>query len=81
MHKFVFCGKVLPVVASAVHLGHVLSTSLDDSDDILRVIRDMARKANCISRSITENHICANVTRQYRHEFGTSKLCAVLRGV
>ena len=48
VHKFVFCGKVLPVVASALHLGHVLSANLDDSDGILRVTRDMARKANCM---------------------------------
>ena len=47
-HKFIFCGSVLPVVASAVHLGHILRADLDDSDDILRVARDIARKANCM---------------------------------
>ena len=39
-----FCGSVLPVVASAVHRGHILRADLDDSD-ILRVARDIARKA------------------------------------
>ena len=48
MYLHVLGGILLNVVASAVHLGHVLSTNLDDSDDILRVIRDMARKANCM---------------------------------
>ena len=47
-HKFMFCGRVLPIVASAVHLGHILRADLDDSDDILKVTRDMARKANCM---------------------------------
>ena len=47
-HKFIFCGSVLPVVASAVHLGHILCADLDDSDDILKVARDIARKANCM---------------------------------
>ena len=48
-HKFMFCGSVLPVVASAVHFGHIiLHAHLDDSDDILRVARDIARKANCM---------------------------------
>ncbi len=43
-----FCGSVFPVAASAVHLGHVLRADLDDSDDTLRVMKDMARKANCM---------------------------------
>ena len=33
-HKFMFCGSVLPVVASAVYLGHIIRADLDDSDDI-----------------------------------------------
>ena len=43
-----FCGRVLPVVDSAVHLGHTICADLDDSDDMLRVTVEMARKANCM---------------------------------
>ena len=36
------------VVAYAVHLGHILRADLDDTDDMLRVARCIAKKANCM---------------------------------
>ena len=38
----------LPYLDSVVHLGHILTFSLDDKDDIIRVIKNMNRKANFI---------------------------------
>ena len=31
-----------------IHLGHVLSFDLNDGPDILRVLKDLNRKANCV---------------------------------
>ena len=43
-----FNNTKLPFLDSVVHLGHILTLSLDDKDDIIRVIKDMNRKANFI---------------------------------
>ena len=43
-----FNNTKLPYLDSVVHLGHILMFSLDDKDDIIRVIKDMNRKANFI---------------------------------
>ena len=41
-------GVTLLYSSSINHLGHVLSFNLKDHDDIIRVVKDMNRKANCI---------------------------------
>ena len=43
-----FNDTVLPYVNEVAHLGHVLSYNLDDTPDIIRAVRDMNRKVNCI---------------------------------
>lgn len=45
-YSFTFFGTSLRFSESVVHLGHLLHCSLDDSDDVLRVTKDMCRKAN-----------------------------------
>ena len=43
-----FNNTKLPYLDSVVHLGQILTFSLDDKDDIIRVIKDMNCKANSI---------------------------------
>ena len=38
---------------SAKHLGHILSSNLSDTDDIVRVKKDLVRKANCMLHSFS----------------------------
>ena len=43
-----FNGVTLSYSSSVNHLGHLLSFNLKDHYDIIRVVKDMNRKANCI---------------------------------
>ena len=45
---FLFAGQSLKLADRACHLGHILSSDLSDTDDILRVQTDMCRRANCL---------------------------------
>ena len=45
---FLFNGLKLYLSQSAKHLGHILSYNLSDSEDIIRVKKDLVRKANFI---------------------------------
>ena len=44
LHHQLFC----LLADRACHLGHILSSDLSDTDDILRVQNDMCRRANCL---------------------------------
>ena len=43
-----FGGIALDFMDTITHLGHVLSYNLDDTSDIIRVMKDMTRKANFV---------------------------------
>ena len=43
-----FNGVVLQYSDTVLHLGHLLSFNLDDKDDIVRVTKDVIRKANSV---------------------------------
>ena len=43
-----FNGLKLHLSQSAKHLGHILSYNLSDSEDIIRVKKDLVRKASCM---------------------------------
>ena len=43
-----FNGVLLDYVEQVIHLGHILTSNLDDKQDIIRVIKDMNRKANSL---------------------------------
>ena len=43
-----FNGIVLQYQDQVSHLGHILTHNLDDKPDILRAIKDLHRKANCV---------------------------------
>ena len=45
---FLFNGLELYLSQSAKHLGHILSYNLSDNEDIIRVKKDLIRKANCM---------------------------------
>ena len=45
---FHFFGQSLCFQDSVIHLGCFLSSSLNDDNDIKRVVRDMCRRANCM---------------------------------
>ena len=46
LHPFFFNGLELHLSSSAKHLGHILSFNLSDSEDIIRVKKDLVCKAN-----------------------------------
>ena len=43
-----FNNVVLQYSSEVTHLGHVLTSTLDDSEDIARVLKDLIRKANSV---------------------------------
>ena len=43
---FIFNNHVLRYSNEVTHLGHILTSDLNDSSDILRVVKDLNRKAN-----------------------------------
>ena len=45
---FLFSGQSLKLDDRACHLGHILSSDLSDTDDILWIQTDMCRRANCL---------------------------------
>ena len=51
--SFFFNGSELNLSHSAKHLGHILSFNLSDTDDIVRVKKDLVRKANCMLHSFS----------------------------
>ena len=56
-----FNGVTLSYSSSVNHLGHLFSFNLKDHDDIIRVVKDRNRKANCIlhtSRSADPHILC-----------------------
>ena len=50
---FLFNGLELHLSQSAKHLGHILSYNLSDNEDIIRVKKDLVRKANCMLYSFS----------------------------
>ena len=46
--KFIFCGLVLQVVTSVIHLGNKLTYNLSDDDDVLLKTRHLSRAANSL---------------------------------
>ena len=51
--SFFFNGLELNLSRSAKHLDHILSSNLSDTNDIVRVKKDLVRKANCILHSFS----------------------------
>ena len=51
--SFFFLGAKLVFAESVLHLGHLLHCSLDDTADVVRVTRDMCRKANYLLQTFS----------------------------
>ena len=46
--QFSFCGESLEFSRSVIHLGHILSYDLSDTEDIIAKKKDLCCKANCM---------------------------------
>jgi len=59
--QFSVDGSVLEYVSTVKYLGHVISNTLSDDDDIKREIRNMLKRTNILARRFSKCSVVAKV--------------------